>query len=283
MRGRVRAYAPSHITGFFEICENSNQKYMGSRGCGFTLQAGVTTEVTVDEGRGISVIINEANVEAPTTRSVVRKLASERLVEVLSKTDVPIGCGFGASGAGALSTALALSYAMSLNLSYNGAAEVAHVAEIENKTGLGDVIAQTQGGVIIRREPGAPGIGKVDKIPVKDLEINHVVLGDISTKDVLGDKRSKIRINRAGKAAIKELLKRPTIQNFMLLSKRFAIESGLMSDFGIEIVEAVESCGGMASMAMLGEVIFSIGGYEALKEFGPVRTYKIGHNGARLL
>lgn len=280
---RVRAYAPSHITGFFEICENSNQKHMGSRGCGFTLQAGVTTEVTVEEGEGISVIINEANVEAPTTRSVVRRLASEHLVEVLSKIDVPIGCGFGASGAGALSTALALSDALSLDLSYNGAAEVAHVAEIENKTGLGDVIAQTQGGMIIRREPGAPGIGKVDKIPVRDLEINHVVLGEISTKDVLGDKRSKRRINRAGRVAIKELLKCPTIQNFMLLSKIFAMETGLMSDVGVEIVEAVESGGGMASMAMLGEVIFAIGGYEALKEFGPVQTYKIGHDGARLI
>ncbi|MFC1787335.1 pantoate kinase [Halobacteriota archaeon] len=280
---RVRAYAPSHITGFFEICEHLDQRHMGSRGCGFTLQAGVTTEVTVEEGEGISVIINEANVEAPTTRSVVRRLASEYSVEVLSKIDVPIGCGFGASGAGALSTALALSDALSLNLSYNSAAEVAHVAEIENKTGLGDVIAQTHGGMIIRREPGSPGIGKVDKIPVRDVEINHVVLGEISTKDVLGDKRAKRQINLAGKIAIKELLKRPTIQNFMLLSKRFAMDTCLMSDVGVEIVEAVESCGGMASMAMLGEVIFAIGGYEALKEFGSVRTYKIGHYGARLL
>ena len=280
---RARAYAPSHITGFFEICENPNQKHMGSRGCGFTLQAGVTTEVTVEEGKGISVIINEADVEASTTRSVVRRLASEHLVEVLSKIDVPIGCGFGASGAGALSTALALSDALSLDLSYNGAAEVAHVAEIENKTGLGDVIAQTHGGMIIRREPGSPGIGKVDKILVRDVEINHVVLGEISTKDVLEDKRVKRRINKAGRTAIKEILKSPTIQNFMLLSKRFAIETGLMSDIGVEIVEAVESGGGMASMAMLGEVIFAIGGYEALQEFGPVRTYKIGHDGARLL
>ncbi len=280
---RSKAYAPSHITGFFEICEHLDQRHMGSRGCGFTLQAGVTTEVIVEEGKGISVIINEAYVEAPTTRSVVRRLASEHLVEVLSKTDVPIGCGFGASGAGALSTALALSDALSLDMSYNSAAEVAHVAEIENKTGLGDVIAQTYGGMIIRREPGSPGIGKVDKIPVRDVEINHVVLGEILTKDLLVDERAKRKINQAGRAAIKELLKRPTIQNFMLLSKRFAVDTGLMSDVGIEIVEAVESGGGMASMAMLGEVIFAIGGYEALKEFGPVGTYKIGHDGARLL
>ncbi len=280
---RARAYAPSHITGFFEICEHSDQRKMGSRGCGFTLQAGVTTEVSVEDGEGISVIINETKADAPTTRSVVRRLASEYFVEVRSKIDVPIGCGFGASGAGALSTALALNNALSLDLSYNGAAEVAHVAEIENKTGLGDVIAQTHGGMIIRREPGAPGIGEVDRIPVSYVEVNHVVLGEISTKDVLESDKVRRRINRAGRTALKGLLKRPTIQNFMRLSNQFAIDTGLMSDVVADIIESVESAGGTASMAMLGEVVFAIGGYDSLKGFGPVRTYKICHDGARLL
>ncbi len=280
---RASAYAPSHITGFFEICEHLDQRHMGSRGCGFTLQVGVTTEVTVADGEGISVRINEVEVEAPTTRSVVRRLASEHFVEVRSKIDVPVGCGFGASGAGALSTALALSDALFLDLSYNGAAEIAHVAEIENKTGLGDVISQTHGGVVIRREPGAPGIGEVDRIPVSDVEVSPVVLGEILTKDMLEDARVKKQINKAGRAALKELLKRPTLQNFMRLSKRFAVETGLMSDVVADMVEAVESEGGTASMAMLGEVVFAIGGHDALKEFGPIRTYKICHEGARLL
>ncbi len=280
---RARAYAPAHITGFFEICEHLNQSQTGSKGCGFTLQAGVTTEVSVKEGEGISVIINEANAKASTTRSVVRRLASEYFVEVRSKMDVPMGYGFGASGAGALSTALALNDALSLRLSYNGAAEVAHVAEIDNKTGLGDVIAQTYGGMTIRRKPGAPGIGEIDRIPVSDVEVNHVVLGKISTKDVLEDDKVRRRINRAGRTALKGLLKSPTIQNFMLLSKRFAVDTGLMSDVVADIIESVESGGGTASMAMLGEVVFAIGGYEALTEFGSVRTYKISHDGARLL
>ncbi|MDI6639201.1 MAG: pantoate kinase [Methanocellales archaeon] len=277
------AYAPSHITGFFEICEHLDQRYMGSRGCGFTLQAGVTTEVTVAEGEGISVRINDVEMDAPTTRSIVRRLASGHFVEVRTKMDVPIGCGFGASGAGALSTALALSDALSLDLSYNGAAEIAHVAEIENKTGLGDVIAQTHGGMVIRKEPGAPGIGVVDRIPVGDVEINYVVLAPISTKDVLEDEGVKRQINQAGRAALKELLQRPTFQDFMRLSKRFAMETGLMSDVVADAIEAVESAGGTASMAMLGEVIFAIGGHDVLKGFGPVRTCKICHEGARLL
>ncbi|HIH36742.1 MAG TPA: hypothetical protein HA232_02395 [Methanocellales archaeon] len=280
---RARAYAPAHITGFFEICEHSDQRQMGSRGCGFTLQAGVTTEVSIEEGEGISVIINGTKTDAPTTRSVVRRLASEYFVEVRSRIDVPIGCGFGASGAGALSTALALSNALSLDLSYNGAAGVAHVAEVENKTGLGDVIAQTHGGMVIRRKPGAPGIGEVDRIPVSDVEVNHVVLGEISTKDVLEDEKVRGCINRAGRTALNGLLKRPTIQNFMQLSNQFAIDTGLMSDAVANIIESVKSAGGTASMAMLGEVVFAIGGYDSLKDFGPVRTYKISHDGARLL
>ncbi|MEM3755191.1 MAG: GHMP kinase, partial [Candidatus Bathyarchaeia archaeon] len=52
---------------------------------------------------------------------------------------VPIGAGFGTSGAGALTTCLALSKAFGLNLSINDLGMIAHRAEIECKTGLGTV------------------------------------------------------------------------------------------------------------------------------------------------
>ena len=60
--------------------------------------------------------------------------------------EVPLGAGFGTSGAAALSLALALNEALSLGLSKIEAAQLAHVAEVECKTGLGTVIAETFGG-----------------------------------------------------------------------------------------------------------------------------------------
>ncbi|MDI6889089.1 MAG: pantoate kinase [Methanocellales archaeon] len=280
---KAKAYAPSHITGFFEICESKSAERTGSRGCGFTLQAGTVTEVMVKDGGDTSIQLNGVLARAPTTEFVVRGLAAKHSVEVRSKIDVPIGCGFGASGAGALSTALALNEALSLNLTYERAAKVAHIAEVENKTGLGDVIAQSTGGMIIRKEPGAPGVGIVERIPVGDVKIDYVVFGEIVTRDVLEDADVRREINKAGKDALKKLLCKPTFNEFIRLSRKFAIETGLLSSKAADVIEAVESAGGMASMAMLGDVVFAIDGYEALKEFGDVKTSKICHQGAQLL
>ena len=89
-------------------------------------------------------------------------------------------------------------------------------------------------------------------------------------------------VNEAGDAALKELLKRPTLQDFMRLSRRFTVQSGLASDWALDAIEAVEAAGGMASMIMLGDAVFAFGGAEALKSFGEVHTTTISQRGANL-
>jgi pantoate kinase len=195
---------------------------------------------------------------------------------------MPLGAGFGASGAGALGAAYALNAYFDLGLTANTAASVAHVAEASNRTGLGDVIAQNTGGLVVRLEAGAPGIGVVDRIPVQPLKISYVVRGPISTKEVLSDQKAMQEINRAGEAALKDLLKKPTLKEFMLLSRHFTSRIGLASDWALDAIEAVEAAGGMASMIMLGDSVFAIGGGVALKEFGVVGTTTISQRGANL-
>jgi pantoate kinase len=195
---------------------------------------------------------------------------------------MPLGSGFGASGGGALGCAYALNSIFDLGLLANQAAAVAHAAEVVNKTGLGDVIAQNTGGLVVRLEPGAPGIGKIDRIPVPPLKIDYVVRGPISTKEVLSDPAAMREINKAGEAAVKELLQRPTLKQFMKLSSRFTKQIDLGSPWVLDAIEAVESVGGMASMIMLGDAVFSIGGTEALSEFGEVGRTVISHRGANL-
>jgi pantoate kinase len=159
---------------------------------------------------------------------------------------------------------------------------VAHVAEVTNRTGLGDVIGQNTGGLVIRLKPGAPGIGQVDRIPVPPLKVDYVVRGPISTKDILSDQTAMKAINMAGKAALKDLLKRPTLRDFMLLSRRFTAQSGLASDWALDAIEAVEASGGMASMIMLGDAVFAIGGSSALKILGDVHSTIVSQRGANL-
>jgi pantoate kinase len=153
-----------------------------------------------------------------------------------------------------------------------------------NRTGLGDVIAQNAGGLVVRLQPGAPGTGHIDHIPVPQLPISYVVRGPISTSQVLSDENVMAAVNVAGEAALKELLKKPTFKNFLQQSRRFTVQSGLASDWALQAIEAVEADGGMAGMIMLGDAVFAFGGAgaEALKSFGEVHTTTISQRGANL-
>ena len=276
----VKTYAPSHITGFFEVVENSDPALMGSRGCGITLEGGCVTVVTPSQENRI--FINGELSDAPTTAFVVQEMALEP-VEIRSSFNIPLGCGFGASGAGALSTAYALNALFNKGLNKNEIGRVAHLAEVYNKTGLGDVIGQVEGGVVIRKSPGAPGNGVTEKIPAEDIEIGYVVLGSISTKSIIGDPKTLKVINKQGKLALKELLKHPKLDDFIKISKRFATDTGLISDRARDAVEAVESDGGLASMAMLGNTVFAIGDFHALSEFGDLMESRISSSGVKLI
>jgi pantoate kinase len=283
----VKAYAPAHITGFFAICEHPNPLYKGSIGCGLVLEAGCVTEVADAHGQELSarITINGKPEEGETTRYVLEQLAGAAEVRVVTNFEVPVGCGFGASAAGALSTALALNELLALTMTVNAVAQVAHCAEVVNSTGLGDVIAETYGGVVIRTKPGPPGIGVIDRLPHRTEQVSYVVLGAKPTRSVLAEGGESTRrcISEAGKEALKLLLRKPTLENFMHLSRDFALRIELISDACKDALEAVRAEGKVASVAMLGETIFVIGESEALQEFGTVQASRISNCGACVL
>jgi pantoate kinase len=273
------AFAPSHITGFFAAMPHDDPLKAGSIGCGLTLDLGARTAVEV--ASKTQIYLNGILSEAPVSRYVVDRLANSP-VRVQTTLDMPLGSGFGASGAGALGCAYALNSLFDLGLLANQAAAIAHTAEVLNKTGLGDVIGQNTGGLVVRLEPGSPGIGKVDRIPIPPTRIDYVVRGPISTRAVLSDSGAMKEVNNAGKVAVKELMARPTLKEFMRLSARFTRQIGLASSWALDAMESVEAAGGMASMIMLGDAVFSIGGAEALMEFCQVGSSMISQRGANL-
>jgi len=275
----MRAWVPSHITGFFAAKPRDDPIRSGSIGCGLTLVLGATT--CVEDAEQTEILLNQQPSDAPVSRFVAMKLALAP-VRIATCLDMPLGSGFGASGAGALGCAYALNAHFELGLTSNQAASVAHEAEVTNRTGLGDVIGQHSGGLVIRQKPGAPGVGQIDRIPIPPLRVDFVVRGPISTKDVLSDRSVMRAVNREGEEALKELLKRPTLRDFMRLARRFSLQSGLASDWALEAIEAVQASGGMASMIMLGDAVFALGGSEALSEFGTVHTTTISQRGANL-
>lgn len=295
------AFAPAHITGFFATLSDPDPVKAGSVGCGLCLEAGVTARVTTVTtgtigttgtpgtpditGSGALIRLNGEQIDLPTVEYVIESLQGirhSRLVVDLA-ADVPLGYGFGVSGAAALATALAVNADHGQGLTMEQAAVVAHSAEVVNRTGMGDVAGQYTGGLVIRTAAGAPGVGAVKKVPVDAMEVSWVCLGEISTSSVLDDEKTMERINILGQRALKALLKRPGLEHFMSLSRDFAFETGLVSPGVADAIEAVEAAGGMASMAMLGDTVFALGDGSALIEFGPVGSSRIGTTGAHNL
>ncbi len=276
------AFAPAHITGFFQIHDHHEPMKKGSTGCGLVLDRGVDTTVTITEDiESTEIYLNGEKIAGETSRSVVESI-TELPLKVESVSDIPIGCGFGASGAGALGTAYALNHALSLGHTASQLNDIAHVAEVSNGSGLGDVTGQAHGGILIRKTPGAPSIASVDQIPSKENEVYCVVLGELSTKSILSNPKMVKDINYAGKEAMSKLMKKPSVENFMICSKEFTIRSGLASDRVMEAIETAESIGVTASQAMLGNAVFSMPSPSQsneldnlFSEFGTVLKFRI--------
>jgi pantoate kinase len=134
----AQAFVPGHVTGFFTVDRDDDPLVAGSRGAGLALSAGVT--VTVRPAGERTVALNGESVDVEAVERVLDAL--EASVAVRAVTDLPVGSGFGVSGAMALGAALATNDVLDRRLSTYELATVAHGAEVQAGTGLGDVVAQ---------------------------------------------------------------------------------------------------------------------------------------------
>lgn len=275
------AFAPAHITGFFAVLPHPEPLRTGSIGCGLCLEAGIRARIDADAAVP-GITLDGKYTDIPTVEYVLNELLGEDrpLFSLNLTSDVRPGFGFGVSGAAALAAGLACAQVYAAGMNKRDVAAVAHCAEVLNRTGMGDVAGQCSGGLVMRTAPGAPGVGVTRQIPAAPFEISWVCLGEISTASVLNEEETVQRINKVGLEALKSLQERPGFEHFMSLSRQFAVETGLISSRALDAVEAVEARGGMASMAMLGDTVFSSGRGEALQEFGTVGHSRIGFAGA---
>ncbi|MCW3990403.1 MAG: GHMP kinase [Candidatus Bathyarchaeota archaeon] len=261
------AFAPGHITGFFQICdEPEDPLHKGSRGAGFSISIGIQTKVRVEPAERdiISVVMNgRVTGKAVVSENVVRRMLAmaekPQRVEVTHEIETPIGAGYGSSGGGALTIALAMNDALGLGLSYVDASKVAHLAEIECKTGLGTVFAATQGGFGVLYKPGAPGIGEAIKYDrSEELTAFCVHFGPISTSEALSDPDLRRRINDLGGNFVDEIRGNLGPSRFMELSREFTDYVGITTPRLKVVLDAADKAGVPCSMAMFGEALFSL-------------------------
>src|SRR3989338_10943135 len=126
MISEAKAFAPANVSCIFKIYEHKNPRWMGSYGLGFTLNEGVMATASIAKRN--EVAFNNESINFPTVKSVIEKLTKEKL-RICIKTKLPLGCGFGLSGASALATAYAINKLLNIKKSNKELAIIAHIAE----------------------------------------------------------------------------------------------------------------------------------------------------------
>ncbi len=267
---KATAFCPAHITGFFKAyLENDSQKdpeKLGSMGAGFSIKEGVTTHVNI-----LPRINQNSNFQITTIgyqsdkTDVSEYVLNEFLklgnfenifFDIRHEITVPVGYGLGSSSAVALSLSYALDYALKTRLDHTIIGQIAHNAEINCKTGLGDVLASYYGGFEIRVKAGAPGIGQVEKIKTKDMSIIMICFSPISTNKFIKERLSQI--NGLGGKMVNKLLESKNYEHFQDMSLEFAKYVQVMTLRMENLIKELASNGIKCGVALFGETIFTM-------------------------
>jgi len=247
-------FVPGHITGFFTINSHEIKLKNGSCGAGFLLSKGVKTtispsdELEIDVNQGDTTVIDE----------VLSILEIESNFRITQDIQLPIGAGFGTSAASALSLTLAINEFLNLGYSLELCGQIAHMAEVNLGAGLGDVIAQTGNGLVLRTKPGAPGIGEIKSFN-EDVFVGWKTFGGIETSDIISDSHFKEIITTSGSKFLEKFEDEPTLENFLTFSEEFSKEIDLISDEVKNLIDYFNSSSDIlgSSMAMLGNTAFA--------------------------
>jgi len=295
---RAKAFSPAHITGFFKAeLDGKEPNQLGSLGAGFSIQKGVKTTVNVrskteHDINNYAIRVKGFNTgDIRVSEYVLNEfLLDGKYFDVTHEIDVPVGYGFGCSGAVALSLAIALNDALKYGYTKTKVAQIAHKAEIKCQTGLGDVLASYHGGFEIRIKSGAPGVGEVQRInPKEKLEVVIICFNPISTKKFLKEKISLI--NGLGGKMVQKLVKSQDMDEFQDMSIKFAKYIHVITPKMNKVIKDLHDNGIKCGIALFGETIFSLvpkdkkqKALEILKKYddGIIITSRIDNSGARL-
>ncbi|WP_276300381.1 pantoate kinase [Halorussus lipolyticus] len=249
----MRAFAPGSVTAVFAPGETADQ----SKGASVAIADGMIADVQqardeTDRDGPLVTVGGEPTAFEPVELALGKLDLPDAAVRADLTAEVPIGRGFGASGAATLATVLAVNEEFDLSMTREDLLEVAHRAEVEAGTGLGDVFVQNRGGLVV-------GDGGEPQKFARETTIEYSSFGSIATEGALADDDLMARVQREGTAVLDALPDDPALADLTRKSWAFAQAIDLPTEEVREAVEAVEAAGGTASMAMVGETVFAVG------------------------
>jgi pantoate kinase len=271
------AYSPGHVTAIFApaaLPRGTDILSKGSVGAGFSVSKGITTTARVFEAKakGYSISINgiqapKAAVSSYVVEHYLRLTDKPAFLQISHEAEIPIGFGLGSSGAGAVSLSYALNDLLKIGLDKVEAAQIAHCADVECKTGLGTVAALYAGGYEIRLKPGAPGRGLTLSKDLDEYVVTILCISPVSTKKFLRDQI----INTGSKnCCTPELLNRlisaDDVEGLLETSFKLADSLGLTGGICGPPIRALKSKGFKCSVALFGRTVFTITRRERAKE-----------------
>ncbi len=212
------ASSPHHITSVFVPVYTSSPESTGSLGIGIAVEPRLTV-----------CYPGKSTPEASTIKRSINIIGGfQGIPRVNIIMPLPPAKGYAVSAASATSFNLAI--AAEKRLSYLDALRIAHISEVSERTGLGDVLAISCGiGVVVRFEAGRPGLGKVDCFPIpSSVEILALEAPQqMYTRDLLMQ-RYLIEGRELALSAIKRVFSEKSFEVFVEESQRFTLEMRLL-------------------------------------------------------
>ncbi len=268
----LQARFPSSITGFFSIRKHKNLLKKGSLGAGVVIEEGVKTQIKISKSTSgrleIHTYINNRECECATTKRAVQiffdKFADKLDIEIPCRIDVfheinvPIAQGFGTSAGMALGVVKCLNDFFNIKLTLKDVGDIAHLAEVLEKTGLGSVVGELSRGIFIRLKEGAPSVANVESIRYEGFFVCAKVGEPILTKNIISRKSFIKKINKIGDVCLKEFIKEKTPKNFLKLSRYFAQNLKIGSKEVFRKIKILENRGYIFSQTMIGNYIFTL-------------------------
>ena len=268
------SFAPGHISLTFAIWEGEDNLSKGSTGIGLVVPQGVHCAIEKSKAKTNVVVRKGEEIDDLVTLRAVELLGfKDQGLVIYQRHDLPLGSGFGISGASALAACL------ELEKDIDKCVKASHQAEVEYNTGLGDVVAIAESlrntsfpSVIIRETPGWRG--KITCKPIKEKFVVCISGLGRNTSDIISDKNWIEIINSA---ALGIQYRNINLRSAIKIGRLFTERTGLINENTSQMIDKLP-LDSVSSIAHLGTSIVATSDdipklVESLQEFGNVRQY----------